>query len=127
FVAAPDHLKSSGRVIGDGIEHLARAGQILTERRGVLVEANEPEPGPLLETRHPQQIVEAPLVEALAVAILGVLVEELARAAVGPAVIRADEALAVSPRFAADRCAAMTAGVEECVDTPVHVAIEDEL
>ena len=114
-------------MIGNGIEHLACAGQVLIERRRVLVEADEPEPGTLLEARHLQQIVEAPLVEALAVAILGVLVEELAGAAVGPAVVRTDEALAVSPRLAADRCAAMTAGIEEGVDTPVHIAIEDQL
>jgi hypothetical protein len=52
--------------------------RIPIERRCVLVEADEPEPGTLLRGAAPPADRKALLVEALAVAILCVLVEELA-------------------------------------------------
>ena len=88
------------------------------------VEAAEQEAAVALEHRHLDQVVRAVGVEVVRVArALGVLdLEQRAVVAVGPAVERAGQGLAVVPLLAAEHRAAVRAGVDQAVQPAVLVA-----
>src|SRR5262249_3027083 len=122
---ACDDLHAAGRrLINDEVDIILRLAEIGLERFGVLVEAHEPEAAILLEAGRSSQPMVG-LVEGLGIGILSGHPDELAVAAVGPAVIDAHEAARVTLPLGADDRTAMTAGVEQAVNPPLLVPAED--
>src|SRR5262249_31584452 len=98
--------------------------EIVGERIGVAVEAHEPEPAVLLETRRPPQAIGR-FVEALGVGVVARHADQAAVIAVGPAVIDALEAAPIALALGADDGAAVAAGVEQAMELAALVAAED--
>ena len=125
FLHAGDDLHLPGRRLVDHeVDVVLGAGEIVDERRRVLVEVHEPEAAILLEPRRTPQ-PEFLLVEALGIGVVAGHARERAVIGVGPAVIDAHEAPRIALALGADDGAAVPAGVEQAVVDVLGVAHED--
>ena len=127
LLPALDDRHARSAVAGDQVQDFLGAGQVIAERHHARVKADEAETRMAVEARRGHHVAQAALLVAGAVRLFAGLALELAVAAKDPAVIEALEHPAVALGFAADRGAAVWAGVHQRVQRSLRIAREQDV